>query len=112
MKRGRYTFPVVSFRGVIQEAYEYYEREALGEIESLQMRTHMDMIENTASKKREFKGDKRLSDIRKYLDAFKGYERSDMQREFHEAFLYVFYICIYIFYKLTVLQTSCGVAFV
>ena len=87
MKRGRYDFPIVSYRNVLQEAYEFYEREALGKLNALKMRTHMDVIENTVSQKREFKGDKRLADIRKYLDMYTGYERSDMQREFHEAFL-------------------------
>ena len=87
MKRGRYDFPIVSYRNVLQEANEFYEREALGKLNALKMRTHMDVIENTVSQKREFKGDKRLADIRKYLDMYTGYERSDMQREFHEAFL-------------------------
>ena len=87
MKRGRFTFPVVSYRDVLQEAYEYHEREALGHIQSLKMRRHEEMINNTEMRKLEFKGDQRLANIRKNLDQFEGYERSDMQREFHEAFM-------------------------
>ncbi len=94
MKRGRYSFPIVSYRNVLQEAYEYYEREALGKIADLKMKTHLERMNDTTTKKREFKGDKRLADIRRYLDAFKGYERSAMQRDFHEAFLYVNYVLL------------------
>lgn len=95
MKRGRFTFPVVSYRDVLQEAYEYHEREALGHIQSLKMRRHEEMINNTEMRKLEFKGDQRLANIRKNLDQFEGYERSDMQREFHEAFMQAVALHIY-----------------
>ena len=32
-------------------------------------------------------GDIRLNNIRKYLDLFPGYVRSEMQKKFHESFL-------------------------
>ena len=83
MKRGRDTFPIISYRAVLTEAYEFYEREALSHINSLKMRKHEDMISRNEMRKLEFKGDKRLGNIRKYLDSFTGYERSDMQRRFH-----------------------------
>lgn len=95
MKRGRDTFPIISYRAVLTEAYEFYEREALSHINSLKMRKHEDMISRNEMRKLEFKGDKRLGNIRKYLDSFTGYERSDMQRRFHEAFLQA--VCLHIY---------------
>lgn len=94
-KRNRDQYPVTSYRSVLCEAYEFYERQALNEIESIKMTRHEDRIGKSSMRKLEFKGDKRLGDIRKYLDSFTGYERSDMQRRFHEAFLQA--VCLHIY---------------
>ncbi len=95
MKRNRDTLPIISYRAVLTEAYEYYEREALSHIDSLKMRKHADAVGGNQTRKLEFKGDKRMTDIRTFLDSFTGYERSDMQRRFHEAFLQA--VCLHIY---------------
>ena len=95
MKRNRGQMPLISYKSVLTEAYEFYEREALSKIDDLKMRKVSDIIGKNQIRKLEFKGDKRLGDIRKYLDSFTGYERSDMQREFHEAFMQAVALHIY-----------------
>ena len=67
--------------------FEYFHKEALGTISSLRPKQHMECLVDTGAVKKECKGDRRLAFIRKYLDSIEGYERSEMQKTFHERFL-------------------------
>ena len=49
--------------------------------------THYESVTNQVKTKQKNYGDVRLVNIRKYLDHVKGYDRSEMQKQFHESFL-------------------------
>ena len=72
----------LSFRKYLTSGYEYYQERVLEEIEMNMPRTH-------GSKKyvsKVCKGDERMQAIRKTLNEL-GYERSKMQRQFHDRFI-------------------------
>ena len=77
----------VSYRPLIVGAYEYYQKEMLSSLVSLKPKTHYEAVTNQVKTKQKNYGDVRLADIRRYLDHVKGYDRSEMQKQFHESFL-------------------------
>ncbi len=77
----------VSYRPLIVGAYEFYQKEMLTSLTSLKPKTHYDSITNQVKTKQKNYGDVRLVNIRRYLDHVKGYDRSEMQKQFHESFL-------------------------
>ena len=72
----------LSYRKYLTSAYEYYQNRKLEEIEMSMPRMH-------GTKKhvsKVCKGDERMQAIRKTLNQL-GYERSKMQRQFHDRFI-------------------------
>ena len=59
----------------------------LNSLITLKPKTHYETVTNQVKTKQKNYGDIRLSNIRKYLDHVKGYDRSEMQKQFHESFL-------------------------
>lgn len=86
---------LVSYRPLYVTAYEVYQRDVLNELLTLKPRTHKDVLENATKTKNVCFGDRRLQKIRKYLDAYPGWERSLMQKQFHEKFLQA--VCIHLY---------------
>lgn len=86
-KRRRVTASRVSYRPLLVGAYEYYQKEMLNSLVSLKPKTHYETVTNQVKTKQKNYGDVRLANIRKYLDHVKGYDRSEMQKQFHESFL-------------------------
>lgn len=87
MKRRRVMPSRVSYRPLIVGAYEYYQKEMLNELVNLKPKTHYQTVTNQVKTKQKNYGDIRLANIRKYMDHIKGYDRSEMQKQFHESFL-------------------------
>lgn len=77
----------VSYRPLIVGAYEYYQKEMLNELTNLKPKTHYQTVTNQVKTKQKNYGDIRLANIRMYFDHIKGYDRSEMQKQFHESFL-------------------------
>lgn len=77
----------VSYRPLLVGAYEYYQKEMLTSLISLKPKTHYEAVTNQVKTKQKNYGDVRLANIRKFLDHVKGYDRSEMQKQFHESFL-------------------------
>ena len=77
----------VSYRPLIVGAYEYYQKEMLSSLVSLKPKTHYETVTNQVKTKQKNYGDVRLANIRKFCDHVKGYDRSEMQKQFHESFL-------------------------
>ena len=88
-KRRRVMPSRVSYRPLIVGAYEYYQKEMLNELVNLKPKTHYQAVTNQVKTKQKNYGDVRLANIRKYMDHIKGYDRSEMQKQFHESFLQV-----------------------
>ena len=86
-KRRRVVPARVSYRPLIVGAYEYYQKEMLNELTNLKPKTHYEAVTNQVKTKQKNYGDVRLASIRKLLDHVKGYDRSEMQKQFHESFL-------------------------
>ena len=80
-------FNRVTYRPLFVSAYEFYQRDLLSSLTSLQPKTHMETLTDTTGTKEGFLGDKRLSEIRTKLDQITGFDRSEMQKRFHENFL-------------------------
>ena len=72
----------ISYRKYLTSAYEYYQDRTLEEIEMKMPRMHG--MKKHVSKV--CKGDERMQAIRKTLNEL-GYERSKMQRQFHDRFI-------------------------
>ena len=77
----------VSYRPLIVGAYEYYQKEMLNELTNLKPKTHYQTVTNQVKTKQKNYGDVRLNNIRMFIDHVKGYDRSEMQKQFHESFL-------------------------
>ena len=86
-KRRRMQSSRVSYRPLLVGAYEYYQKEMLNSLVSLKPKTHYETVTNQVKVKQKNYGDVRLNNIRKLLDNVKGYDRSEMQKQFHESFL-------------------------
>lgn len=86
-KRRRIEYSRVSYRPLVVGAYEYFQKDALASLTSLKPKTHYDTLTNQVKIKSRNYGDVRLANIRRYLDHVKGYDRSEMQKQFHESFL-------------------------
>jgi hypothetical protein len=86
-KRRRVTPARVSYRPLIVGAYEFYQKEMLSSLVSLKPKTHYEAVTNQVKTKQKNYGDIRLANIRIFLDHVKGYDRSEMQKQFHESFL-------------------------
>jgi len=86
-KRRRMQSSRVSYRPLLVGAYEYYQKEMLNSLVSLKPKTHYETVTNQVKVKQKNYGDVRLTNIRKLLDNVKGYDRSEMQKQFHESFL-------------------------
>lgn len=86
-KRRRIEYSRVSYRPLMVGAYEYFQKDALASLTSLKPKTHYDTLTNQVKLKSRNYGDIRLANIRMYLDHIKGYDRSEMQKQFHESFL-------------------------
>jgi len=85
----------VSYRPLIVGAYEYFQKEALNSLITLKPKTHYDTLTNQVRIKSKNYGDIRLANIRMFLDNVKGYDRSEMQKQFHESFLQAVALHIY-----------------
>jgi hypothetical protein len=85
----------VSYRPLIVGAYEYFQKEALNSLITLKPKTHYDTLTNQVRVKSKNYGDIRLANIRMFLDNVKGYDRSEMQKQFHESFLQAVALHIY-----------------
>lgn len=80
----------ISYRKYLTTAYEYFQDRTLEEMEMKMPRIH-------GTKKhvsKICKGDERMQSIRKTLDEL-GYERSKMQRQFHNRFIQVVALHLY-----------------
>ena len=77
----------ISYRNLLVGVYEYYQTQMLNSLVANQPKTHLQTITNQMKTKNINYGDIRLNNIRKYLDLFPGYVRSEMQKKFHESFL-------------------------
>ena len=86
-KRRRMESSRVSYRPLLVGAYEYYQKEMLNSLVSLKPKTHYEAVTNQVKTKQKNYGDVRLTKIRMFLDNVKGYDRSEMQKQFHESFL-------------------------
>ena len=86
-KRRRAEPSRVSYRPLLVGAYEYYQKEMLNSLISLKPKTHYETVTNQVKVKQKNYGDIRLTNIRHYMDHVKGYDRSEMQKQFHESFL-------------------------
>ena len=86
-KRARMSRSVVHYKDILVNAFEYYQQEAMGSMDALVPRTHMDALQTRAKRKTECVGDRRVDNIRKMLDKYPGFTRSAMQKQFHESFL-------------------------
>tara|TARA_B110000008_G_scaffold275677_1_gene313589 strand:- start:7238 stop:8314 length:1077 start_codon:yes stop_codon:yes gene_type:complete len=87
MKKRRVMPSRVTYRPLIVGAYEYYQKEMLNELTNLKPKTHYQTVTNQVKTKQKNYGDVRLKNIRIYMDSIKGYDRSEMQKQFHESFL-------------------------
>ena len=87
LKRRNVESSRVSYRPLVVGAFEYFQKEALTSLISLKPKTHYDTLTNQVRVKSKNYGDVRLTQIRMYLDNVKGYDRSEMQKQFHESFL-------------------------
>ena len=86
-KRRKVTRDIINYRTLLVKAYEYFELQALNKINSLTMNKHLDAMSASSKRKTECLGDIRLNKIRKLMDMYPGWERSEMQKRFHEGFL-------------------------
>lgn len=86
---------IVNFRPLIVKAYEYFELLALNKINGLAMQKHINALNASSKRKTECLGDLRLAKIRKLMDMYPGWERSEMQKRFHEGFLQAVALHIY-----------------
>jgi len=86
-KRRRLMPERVSYRPLIVGAYEYYQKEMLSSLVSLKPKTHYETVTNQVKVKQKNYGDVRLANCRYFMDHVKGYDRSEMQKQFHESFL-------------------------
>lgn len=86
-KRRRVVPSRVSYRPLLVGAYEFYQKEMLSSLTMLKPKTHYEAVTNQVKVKQKNYGDIRLASIRKFLDHVKGYDRSEMQKRFHESFL-------------------------
>ena len=83
----RQLFSRVTYRPLIVGAYEYFQKEMLNSLVTLKPKTQYETVTNQVKTKQKNYGDVRLANIRKYCDHVKGYDRSEMQKQFHESFL-------------------------
>ena len=86
-KKRRVMSSRVSYRPLLVGAYEYFQKEMLNELINLKPKTHYQTVTNQVKTKQKNYGDVRLANIRRFLDNVKGYDRSEMQKQFHESFL-------------------------
>ena len=77
----------VSYRPLIVGAYDYFQKDMLNQLINLKPKTHFQTVTNQVKTKQQNYGDVRLANIRRFLDNVKGYDRSEMQKQFHESFL-------------------------
>lgn len=94
-KRRKVTRDIINYRALLVKAYEYFELQALNKINSLTMNKHLDAMSASSKRKTECLGDIRLNKIRKLMDMYPGWERSEMQKRFHEGFLQAVALHIY-----------------
>ena len=59
------------------------------------MQKHINALNASSKRKTECLGDLRLAKIRKLMDMYPGWERSEMQKRFHEGFLQAVALHIY-----------------
>ena len=95
----------VSYRNLLVEAYEFFQSDMMNKLVTLNPKTHFQTITNQQKVKNINYGDVRLNNIRKYLDLFPGYVRSEMQKKFHESFLQVniWLLCSSFYHSLLIL---------
>ena len=74
-KRRRVLPSRVSYRPLLVGAYEYYQKEMLNSLVTLKPKTHYETVTKIVKTKQKNYGDIRLSNIRRYLDHVKGYDR-------------------------------------
>lgn len=86
---------LVNYRTLIVKAYEYFELQALNKVNSLVLEKHISALNASSKRKTECLGDIRLAKIRKLMDMYPGWERSEMQKKFHEGFLQAVALHIY-----------------
>ncbi len=86
---------LINYRVLLVKAYEYYELQALNKLDDLVLNKHIDSLAASSKSKTECLGDVRLAQIRRYMDMFPGWERSEMQKVFHEGFLQAVALHIY-----------------
>ena len=86
---------IVNFRRLLVTAYEYFELQSLNHLNGLVMEKHINALNASSKRKTECLGDIRLAKIRKVMDMYPGWERSEMQKKFHEGFLQAVALHIY-----------------
>ena len=86
---------IINFRRLIVSAYEYFELQALNKVNGLILNKHISALNASSKRKTECLGDIRLAKIRKLMDMYPGWERSEMQKKFHEGFLQAVALHIY-----------------
>lgn len=86
---------IVSYRHMMTAAFEYFQQNEYNRVLSLMPQKHMTSIRASAKPRTECLGDIRLEQIRRYMDSYPGWERSVMQKVFHESFLQAVALHIY-----------------
>lgn len=89
-KRRRVEQRPISFFKVFQKAYEFYEREALDDVEKTVAKTQIQQYISSSVQKKVYVGDKRMAHLKWLLDYIpkcNGWERSSTQKLFHRNFL-------------------------
>ncbi len=94
-KKESKTKNIASYRHMIVKAYEYFQQQELNKINALLPSKHLSSVAASAKPRTECLGDIRLAQIRKYMDMYPGWERSVMQKVFHESFLQAVALHIY-----------------
>ena len=81
----------INYRKFLSSAFKVFEEETLINIETKQMKSHMNGMLDQCKAKKASQGDKLMLLLRQLLDyipkSYKGWERSKMQKTFHRNFM-------------------------
>lgn len=80
----------ISFYKLFQKAYEYYEGEALQDLEKTKAKTQIEQYVSSSVQKKVYVGDKRMAHLKwllDYIPGCNGWTRSATQKLFHRNFM-------------------------
>lgn len=78
---------IVSYKKVFEGLQTAHELTLSKQLKKRRLNSIVDILQNRKNKSHTTKGWRRLRTIRKCLDSFKPYERTKMQKRFHDSFL-------------------------